>query len=129
MIEEAKFLRRLGLKLPDNALTLVQQEKRLKGYKMHLEEALDEFNNVRDEIPVTMRVMFEQHVSKTAQNFQPGLTTLAWNSMNIGMLSFPFSCIKLEWFVLYQPSMILILMWWFLEYTPSGFQLPSPILS
>ena len=70
--------------LPDNALQLVQQEKRLKGYKMHLEEALDEFNHVRSEIPVTMKVMFEQHVNKTAQNFQPGLTTLAWNSMNIG---------------------------------------------
>ena len=51
---------------------------------MHLEEALSELQRVENAIPVTMRIMFEQHVAKTVQNFHPGLNTLAWNSMNIG---------------------------------------------
>ena len=71
--------------MPENAMNILRQEQRLKSYKMHLEEALNFFNQVRDQIPSSMQPMFKHHVAKTAQNFQPGLTTLAWNSMNIGM--------------------------------------------
>ena len=35
-------------------------------------------------IPMNLRRLFQTHIDATLQNFQPGLNTLAWNSMNIG---------------------------------------------
>ena len=84
MIHEAKWLKRLGVNIPDSAEQVAIQESRVKGYKDHLQLCLKEFKDVVQSIPVALEELFQVHVDKAAINFQPGLNTLAWNSMNIG---------------------------------------------
>ena len=50
---------------------------------------MKEFNDVVQSIPMNLRELFESHIERATQNFHPGLTTLSWNSMNIGQ--YPFS--------------------------------------
>ncbi len=57
---------------------------RFKGYKDHLELCIKDFTDVVDSIPPALRELFQNHIDKASLNFQAGLTTLAWNSMNIG---------------------------------------------
>jgi dynein heavy chain len=85
LIQEAKWLRRLDIGIPEAAQQVLAQEARFKSYKDHLQLCLSEFNQVRASIPKALQAMFQPHVDAAVQNFQPGLQTLAWNSMNIGM--------------------------------------------
>ena len=84
LIHEAKWLTRLGIQIPDSAASIMQQESRFKNYKSHLEMVLREFRAVCEAIPEALSNLFKPHVEFVEQQLQPGLTTLAWNSMNIG---------------------------------------------
>ena len=84
LIHEAKWLSRLAIAIPDSAQQVMSQEARFKGYKDHLELCLQDFQEVLESIPPALKDLFQGHVDRALQNFQPGLTTLAWNSMNIG---------------------------------------------
>ena len=70
---------------------------RFKGYKDHLELCIKDFKDVVDSIPPALRELFQNHIDKASLNFQAGLTTLAWNSMNIGLCIriASFCCCKL----------------------------------
>ena len=52
---------------------------------------IKEYNDVVTSIPPAMRELFEAHIDRATQNFHPGLTTLSWNSMNIGTLTFTYN--------------------------------------
>ncbi len=85
LIHEAKWLTRLGVQIPASAQEVLQQEARFKGYKDHLHLCIKDFDDVFDSIPEALKALFQGHVDRALQNFQPGLCTLAWNSMNIGL--------------------------------------------
>jgi len=84
LIHEAKWLTRLGIQIPDSAVSIMQQESRFKNYKSHLELVLNEYREVCESIPEPLVSLFKPHIEFVDQQLQPGLTTLAWNSMNIG---------------------------------------------
>ena len=84
LIHESKWLSRLSIAIPDSAKEVLQQEARFKRYKDHLELCLKDFSDVCASIPQEMGSLFKMHVDRALQNFHPGLSTLAWNSMNIG---------------------------------------------
>ncbi|XP_070568705.1 dynein axonemal heavy chain 5-like isoform X4 [Ptychodera flava] len=83
LIHECRWMTRLGIGIPDSALQVMKQEQRFKNYKNHLELCLSEFHDVCSEITEPLRELFQPHVDGVIQSLQPGLTTLAWNSMNI----------------------------------------------
>lgn len=62
----------------------MQQEGRFKSYKSHLELVLADYRAVCSSIPDSLRRLFVPHMEHVKQQLQPGLSTLAWNSMNIG---------------------------------------------
>ena len=84
MIHEAKWLTRLGIQIPDSAAQIMAQESRFKNYKSHLELVLNDYREVCESIPDALRSLFTPHTEFVNQQLQPGLNTLAWNSMNIG---------------------------------------------
>ena len=84
LIHEARWLKRLSIQIPESAESVLQQESRFKNYKNHLELVLSEYKALCESVPISLQSLFDPHVQAVAQNFQPGLTTLAWNSMNIG---------------------------------------------
>lgn len=75
---------RQGISVPDSVQGILQQENRFKAYKDHLELALSQFYSVVKSIPDAVRGLFQSHVDQALISFQPGVSTLAWNSMNIG---------------------------------------------
>ncbi|KAK6187606.1 hypothetical protein SNE40_005595 [Patella caerulea] len=83
LIHEAKWLTRLEIQIPDSAMGIMQQEERFKSYKGHLELVLNEYKTVCESIPESLRDLFTPHIDNVQQQLQPGLSTLAWNSMNI----------------------------------------------
>lgn len=84
LIQEAKWLSRLGIQIPDSAHNVLRQEARFKNYKDHLELVLKDFDSVCSGIPECFVELFTNHIDAVKMNLQPGLSTLAWNSMNIG---------------------------------------------
>jgi len=86
LIHEAKWLTRLGIQIPEVAACIMSQESRFKNYKSHLELVLNDYRTVCQSIPDPLRHLFAPHIEHVLQQLQPGLTTLAWNSMNIGKL-------------------------------------------
>ncbi|XP_052089132.1 uncharacterized protein LOC127725852 isoform X10 [Mytilus californianus] len=83
LIHEAKWLTRLGIQIPDSATAIMQQESRFKSYKSHLELVLHEYKETCKCIPESLQNLFTPHTKYVEEQLQPGLTTLAWNSMNI----------------------------------------------
>ncbi|CAL1527205.1 unnamed protein product [Lymnaea stagnalis] len=83
LIHEAKWMTRLDIQVPDSALAVMQQEGRFKSYKSHLELVLSEFKELCKAIPDPLVKLFKPHVLYVHQQLQPGLSSLAWNSMNI----------------------------------------------
>jgi len=84
LIHEARCLSRLGIRIPESAQQIMVQEGRFKAYKDHLHLCLNEFKTVVAQIPPALIDLFQNHIEQALQNFQPGLSTLSWNSMNIG---------------------------------------------
>ena len=83
-MQEVKWLVRLGIQVPESAHTILLQEERFKKYSDHLHLCLRELSSVITNIPPCFRHMYTSHIDAVEQNLQPGLSTLAWNSMNIG---------------------------------------------
>ena len=84
LIQEARWLSRIGIQIPESAQQILQQEHRYKTYKDHLELCLMDLHEVMSSIPDPLRTLFTSHEETTRQAFQAGMTTLTWNSMNIG---------------------------------------------
>ncbi|BFZ10052.1 hypothetical protein BsWGS_13093 [Bradybaena similaris] len=83
LIQEVKWMSRLGIQVPNSALTVLEQEQKFKGYKSQLELVLKDFRKVCKSIPRPLLKMFSPHIDHVHQQFQPGLSTLTWSSMNI----------------------------------------------
>ena len=84
LIQEAKWLVRLGVQIPESARQILRQEGRFKSYRDHLRLCLSQFQSVQDSIPPGLSGLFSTHVEHVLEFFQPGLSTLSWSSMNIG---------------------------------------------
>ena len=59
------------------------QEQRFKSYMNHLELCLKEFQDICFQIREPVQALFQTHTHAVMVALQPGLTSLAWNSMNI----------------------------------------------
>ena len=86
LIHEAKWLTRLDIAIPESAQAVLEQEGRFKKYRAHLELVLSDYRDVCQQVPESLQPLFEPHILHVQQQLQPGLSTLAWNSMNIGEL-------------------------------------------
>ena len=87
LLAEARWMVRQGMTIPDSVHLILQQETRFKAYKDHLQLALSQFYSVVKAIPEPVQALFQPHVEQALVSFQPGVSTLAWNSMNIGELN------------------------------------------
>ncbi|XP_048577711.1 dynein axonemal heavy chain 8 isoform X3 [Nematostella vectensis] len=83
LIHECRCLNRLGVELPENAVEILKQEKRLKQYKQSLELILQDYFSVCTKVPAPLTRLLTPHMESVQHYLQPGLSTLNWNSMNI----------------------------------------------
>ncbi|MGH0161968.1 UNVERIFIED_CONTAM: hypothetical protein FKN15_041793 [Acipenser sinensis] len=59
------------------------KEKKFKMYKSHLQGILQEYQCVKKAVPECLAVQFAAQLEYVNRHFQPGLSLLAWNSVNI----------------------------------------------
>lgn len=123
---------KMGVPISKNAKAILLQEDKLKNYKMHLELCIHEFDETKDILPKIWQPLFKEHYCQMSKEFQPGLSSLSWNSLNIGMhflifllvvvfvlfllLYFAFSCFlptKIRF--LFQFKFAIFKIFWFLH--------------
>ncbi|XP_075255403.1 dynein axonemal heavy chain 5-like isoform X4 [Convolutriloba macropyga] len=83
MLQEAKFMSRMQMDLPDVAKRILNNEMRFKKYKSRLDSLISDFYEVKDMIPAEMTSLFKPHIHTMISIFSPGWMTISWNSMNI----------------------------------------------
>ncbi|KAG8582082.1 hypothetical protein GDO81_007910 [Engystomops pustulosus] len=95
LIEETKWMLRLGIPVPEAALLAFHQAEKIKVYRSNLEDVVKEYERIKHEIPENFAVLFSVHLEHVNHQFQPGLSTLSWNSVNIeGLLHQTSTAVK-----------------------------------
>ncbi|XP_041462850.1 dynein heavy chain 8, axonemal-like [Lytechinus variegatus] len=83
LVQECRWMKRLDIEIPESALAVAKQEQRFKSYMNHLELCLKEFKDICFKIREPVHGLFQTHTRAVLVALQPGLSSLAWNSMNI----------------------------------------------
>ncbi|XP_069461306.1 uncharacterized protein [Ambystoma mexicanum] len=83
LIEETKWMMRLGIQVPEAALLAFKQASKFKQYKSDLEDVLQEYEQLQQKIPESLADFFTSHLESVNHQFHPGLSNLSWNSVNI----------------------------------------------
>ncbi|XP_071818739.1 dynein axonemal heavy chain 5-like isoform X4 [Apostichopus japonicus] len=83
LMQECRWMHRLQIEVPQAAIVISKQEQRFKKYNDHLQLCLQELGQIRDDIRTPVQSLFASHIGQVHQALQPGLTSIAWNSMNI----------------------------------------------
>lgn len=83
LIQETKYLQRLGLEVPDNARVILFQEEKFKYYYSQLSYTVKEYTRVISLIRDVTYPLLKPHVDILEKKIQPGMYVLTWTSMNI----------------------------------------------
>ncbi|XP_073445808.1 uncharacterized protein [Dendrobates tinctorius] len=83
LIEETKWMLRLGIHVPEAALLAFHQAEKFKLYRSSLEDVVKEYRRIQQEIPEEFAALFSDHLEQVNHQFQPGMSTLSWSSVNI----------------------------------------------
>lgn len=83
LIQETKYLQRLGLEVPDNARVILFQEENFKYYYSQLSYTVKEYTRVTNLIREVTKPLLQPHVEILEKKIQPGMYVLTWTSMNI----------------------------------------------
>ncbi|XP_018096048.2 dynein heavy chain 5, axonemal [Xenopus laevis] len=83
LIEETKWMLRFGIPVPEAALAAFQQSEKFKMYKSDLEDVVQEYAKLQKKIPQNLSKLFTSHLERVNSQFQPGLSTVSWRSINI----------------------------------------------
>ncbi|KAM8953036.1 dynein axonemal heavy chain 5-like [Pelodytes ibericus] len=86
LIEETKWMLRLGIHVPEAAVVAFQQGEKFKMYKSDLQDMVSEYEKLKRKIPQSFAVLFSSQLERVNHHFQPALSTLSWNSVNIEAL-------------------------------------------
>ncbi|XP_051871749.1 dynein axonemal heavy chain 5 [Pristis pectinata] len=83
LLLEAKYLYKLGLEVPQEALNLWLKEAEIKHHYLSIQELLRNYQNVVNSIPSIIQPLMKPFISQVDEALIPGMTMLAWTSLNI----------------------------------------------
>ncbi|XP_078614020.1 dynein axonemal heavy chain 5-like isoform X3 [Branchiostoma floridae x Branchiostoma japonicum] len=83
LMVEAKYLKKMGLEVPDSAYTLCLKNDEIKQNHIALKEVLHEFEGIVARIPNVLLPLMRPFINHVEEAVQPGLTMLTWTSVNI----------------------------------------------
>ena len=84
LFHESKWLKRMGIEIPNQAQDLLSQEKKYKEYKSNLEMLFNDLETVKAKMPQHLLGLYDPHIKQTLDVCNPGVFILTWNSLNIG---------------------------------------------
>uniref|UniRef100_A0A8C5PKA2 Dynein heavy chain n=1 Tax=Leptobrachium leishanense TaxID=445787 RepID=A0A8C5PKA2_9ANUR len=83
LMEETKWMLRLGIDVPEAAVVAFQQAEKFKLYKSDLQDMVQEYEKLQKKIPQSFSALFKPLLDRVNHHFQPALSTLSWSSVNI----------------------------------------------
>ncbi|KAM6900105.1 dynein axonemal heavy chain 5 [Xenentodon cancila] len=83
VLQEARWLKKLGMTVPDVVLRTISREMQIKDLSSRLLELLQEYRSAVSRIPPLLLPVMEPLISRVEVALSPGLTRLSWNSLII----------------------------------------------
>ncbi|XP_023932721.1 dynein heavy chain 5, axonemal [Lingula anatina] len=83
LVQEAKYLQRLNLEIPESALRLCMNIDRINSNRIALEEMLQEYDGIVARIPHILLPLMQPFRDQVGEALLPGLMALTWNSLNL----------------------------------------------
>ncbi|KAK2859784.1 hypothetical protein Q5P01_004404 [Channa striata] len=82
VLQEARWMSKLGATVPKVVIKLMSREGQLKGLYNRLLELLRDYSSVVDRIPPLLHPLMQPLIGRVDTALSPGLTTLSWKSLN-----------------------------------------------
>jgi len=83
IIQESKYLDRLGFEVPEIALNITLQEPKYLKYVGALKSMLVNYNDMMGSVKPAEKMLLQKDLDKLQISMQPGFKTLNWNSLSI----------------------------------------------
>ncbi|CAF0752391.1 unnamed protein product [Didymodactylos carnosus] len=83
LIKDAQYLTKLGLDIPDTAITLLRQEEIIRKTSVNLQEMLKNIKQTYASVPREMTTLMKSHREKVEEALRPGFVAITWASLNI----------------------------------------------
>ncbi|XP_076826623.1 dynein axonemal heavy chain 5 [Brachyhypopomus gauderio] len=83
VLEEAKYMHRLGMHVPDAILNMYAKKAELKIHENKLMEMLQDFKAAVKKISPLLQPLMKPFISRVETALSPGLISLSWTSLNI----------------------------------------------
>lgn len=83
VMQEAKYLDRLGFTVPDAALNIALQEDKYHALVEGLKEMLDTYHSALNSVGLAERQVLLRNIRHLQDVLSPGLNSLNWNSLGI----------------------------------------------
>jgi len=83
IIQESKYLDRLGFEVPEIALNITLQESKYLKFVGGLHSMLVNYKDMLESVKPAERMLLQQDLEALQKVMRPGFTTLNWNSLSI----------------------------------------------
>ena len=83
IIQESKYLDRLGFKIPETAMNITLQEDKYRAYMSSLQGILDDYHCVLDGVGMAERQLLGPKMKTLSTVMKPALVRINWNSLSI----------------------------------------------
>ncbi|KAI4900024.1 hypothetical protein NFI96_023292, partial [Prochilodus magdalenae] len=83
VLQEAKYMHRLGAHVPKVIFNMYANRMELKNHHIKLVEMLQDFETAVNRIPPLLQPLMRPFINRVESALAPGLTTLSWTSLNI----------------------------------------------
>ncbi|XP_059182778.1 dynein axonemal heavy chain 5 [Centropristis striata] len=82
VLEEARWMTKLGLSVPKVILKMASREAEVKALHKRLLELLQDYSSATASIPPLLFPLMQPFIGRVEAALSPGLTTLSWTSLN-----------------------------------------------
>jgi len=83
LVEEAKGLKRLGVRIPEEVTLVVDQESRFKAHKDRLLHMIREIERIRPKQKEVLDALLDGLWEELERRIEPGLVSIMWTSLGI----------------------------------------------
>ncbi|KAG2382028.1 hypothetical protein C9374_005820 [Naegleria lovaniensis] len=83
LIQETRYLDKLGKKVPDIALNVTLQEEKYHKYIENLKSMIDNFTTAKDSLDSAEEKVLTPLITRLKRILEPGFSVLNWNSLGI----------------------------------------------
>ncbi|KAL0227387.1 hypothetical protein P9112_014711 [Eukaryota sp. TZLM1-RC] len=81
LIAETKWLTNIGLEIPDEAVTVLSQESRLKSLRDSFSQIAKDYSDVLDKIKPAYKTLIQCHLNEFEKLIAPGFSVITWSAV------------------------------------------------